>query len=633
MEVVLQMTTTRAERYLCCAVAYRNHDAPLATLPATFESEEAAVAQLMNVLWHEAKESMRTEIARPEDPFLHPVDIDTPEPGIVTSRAKGEVMRRQVPLPKVAYAVGRARDEAASAPSVRLTPVKTVEEATNQAALREQAAQQARRKEAQKDIRVERAARKREEERRQESDEDRQQRLQAAREKRAQKKLEKQQREKEGHDEQAPEQGPEERRGEEQPGEQMVTEEDPSDPGALPLADVLESEAGADRAAQIVMPERAKGKGNKARYFSSPVSFDRHLSALEDVALNEKLREAVLFGTPSANVVIIHGPPGTGKTRKLASMVPTYAREGRVLCCAPTNVGTANLYKQVLTHCPDASLLLAPSRTPDDTPVTSQTPFANVVCCTVSGRSGPLLNGEKFDVVIVDEAAQCMEAWVWSLLRCETHTIVMAGDNKQLPALTSETGAQHGHDRSMMERLIATGYPTEFLECQHRMHPQIVDFPNRKFYDSRLQTDYAPPTSTQPVEPYELVQVDGECDVAGTSYVNAKEVEVCAKLQKRLGKSYDEVIVITPYQAQARALLAAGVTNVHTIDSFQGREASAVILSIVRCHEMGFWNDSRRLNVALTRAKHCLRIVGNCKRWTGVLSQLAADATSRDVVR
>lgn len=624
------MTTTRAERYLCCAVAYRNHDAPLTELPTTFESEKSAVGHMMNVLWHEAKESMRAEIARPEDAFLHPVDIDTAEPGIVTSRAKGEVMRRQVPLPTVAYAIGRAKDKVDTTPSVHLGPLKTMEEAANQAALREQAAQEARKKNAQKEIRTERAARKREEQRNQESEEDRQERLKVAREKRAQKKLEKQQQEQEETHEQPA--APERTATEREPGPSETSE---TETGATPLslADVLESEAGADRAAQIVMPTRAKGKGDKARYFSSPVPFDRHLSALEDVALNEKLREAVLFATPSTNLVIIHGPPGTGKTRQLASMVPKYARVGRVLCCAPTNVGTANLYQQVLTHCPDASLLLAPSRTPDDTPVTSQTPFANVVCCTVSGRSGPLLNSEKFDVVIVDEAAQCMEAWMWSLLRFETHTIVMAGDNKQLPALTSETGAGHGHDRSMMERLIATGYPVEFLQCQHRMHPHIVDFPNRMFYDSRLQTNYIPPTSVESVEPYELLDVDGECVAAGTSFMNSAEVGVCVKLQKRLRKTYEQVVVITPYQAQARALLAAGVTNVHTIDSFQGREASAVIVSIVRCHEMGFWNDCRRLNVALTRAKHCLRIVGNCKRWTGLLSQLAADATSRNVVR
>ena len=121
------------------------------------------------------------------------------------------------------------------------------------------------------------------------------------------------------------------------------------------------------------------------------------------------------------------------------------------------------------------------SRTPTETPVTNQSPRARVVCCTVSGRSGPLLDSEEFDVILVDEAGQCMEAWFWSLLRTEVHSIIMVGDTRQLPALASTEGVKRGYDRSLMERLVNAGYPSKLLPCQYRMHPEIASFPNRKY--------------------------------------------------------------------------------------------------------------------------------------------------------
>ena len=103
--------------------------------------------------------------------------------------------------------------------------------------------------------------------------------------------------------------------------------------------------------------------------------------------------------------------------------------------------------------------------------------------------------------------------------------------------------------------------------------------------------------------------------------------------KKNFREHYEHVVIITPYQGQTRALLAAGASHVHTIDSFQGHEADAVIISTVRQKEIGFWSDKRRLSVALTRAKHCLRVVGAAHEWSSELSRLAADAETRGLLK
>ena len=615
------MSSTQAERFLCCAVAYRNReDTEMAAVPSTFENEEQAIKCMIDVLWHEAKVSMQTEITQPEDTFLHPVDIDTTEPGIVTSRARHEVMRRPLPLPQVAYGVMKKKTVKNKSPTkVQIPPAQSMEEALQKALHREKTSQEARQQRACKEIKADarrertKSNKEKKAEAKQETEDERAERLQIARDKRAQKKLEKQQEVNDNANE--------------------ATQDTKIDPDIKTVTEMLECEADVESNANAVMPERPKGKlCSKMRFFKSPIPYDRHMSALELAGLSDALRNPILHAETSAQLVIIQGPPGTGKTRHLASLVTRYVECGdRVLCCAPTNVGTANLYERILVHHPEASLLLPPSHTPDETPVTVQSPHAQVVCCTISGRNGRLVQQEKFDVVIVDEAAQCMEAWMWSVLREEVHTLIMAGDTQQLPALTSETGTVYKHNRSLMERLVEMNYPTQTLDCQRRMHPHIVAFPNRRFYNSCLQTDYASSAPSDSI-PYQIIGVDGTCVAAGTSYVNKKEVKFCVKLVDKLQENFQTVVVITPYQAQARALLAAGVKRVHTVDSFQGHEADAVIISVVRQRDIGFWVDERRLNVALTRAKHCLRIIGSCNEWSGILAELVADAKSRGLL-
>ena len=120
----------RADRLLCCAVAYRNAEVEGHLLPDKFSGEKEAVDSMMKVLWFEAKHSMSEQIPAPDEAYLHPVDIDSGEPGIVTSKSKQpEILRRKVPLPQVVYHKRAPRQ----APAVKIDPPCSVEDAHTEA--------------------------------------------------------------------------------------------------------------------------------------------------------------------------------------------------------------------------------------------------------------------------------------------------------------------------------------------------------------------------------------------------------------------------------------------------------------------------------------------------------------------
>lgn len=625
--------TDRADRLLCCAVAYRNAEVPSNVIPESFANENDAVSSMMNALWFEARQSMSENISAPEDTYLHPVDIDTDEPGIVASKTKQtDILRRKAPLPRVVYE--KAKRER---PRVQVDAPCTLAEATAEADARVVKSAKAEQSRARRELRSEqRSLAKLEEKnekkrlRENETKEERAERLADARAKREERKREKKEESRVSKEEKDPDNDPPP--SDDTPSEAAPDSESKNTPSnadvVLHVQELLEMESEADVAHHKLLPSRIRARDKKARFFQSPVPHDRHLCALEQAGLHKSIRDAVLKGKASSALTIIHGPPGTGKTRRLASMLSELPT-GRVFACAPTNVGTANLYARLLDYDASSALLMPPSRIPVGTPITSQNPQARVVCSTISGRAGPLLDSESFDTVIIDEAGQCMEAWVWCLLRPEVRRVIMVGDTHQLPALVSSDGEGLKHGRSMMERLLNLGYDAEFLSVQRRMNPEIVAFPNRQFYDGRLATEYAAHVD---VPPYQVVDVDGVCEEVGTSFVNRAEIEACLQLSKDLKETFERVVIICPYQAQTRELLAAGAIDVHTVDSFQGQEADAVVLSMVRHGDIGFWNDKRRLNVALTRAKHCLRVVGACSKWTGLLAELTKDARKRNKI-
>ena len=359
---------------------------------------------------------------------------------------------------------------------------------------------------------------------------------------------------------------------------------------------------------------------DKVKLYESPLPFHRHITALEECEPNELLVPALLEGKEikgDAFIKLFHGPPGTGKTyRLMQELLDIYHNDKhtKILVCAPSNIATMNMYyraKQLKIKC---SLVVSDSKMPKD--IKDNDIFNDkVIFSTISMRFGSKLRNVHFSTIMMDEAAQCQESWVWGLLRPELKYIYMAGDPHQLPALVSEDGYKYNHGRSMMERLISLGYPSELLDTQRRMHPDIVKFPNKMYYDNKLKTDYKQ-IKDNLIKPFEIINIDGEEERVGTSYLNKIEAEKVNLLYNELKNEFSEVIVISPYQAQCNLLKKLNKEmDIHTVDSFQGREADVVILTTVRTKNLGFWFDYRRLNVAMTRAKHVLRIVGNKDSW------------------
>lgn len=629
--------TSRADRLLCCAVAYNNaevKDMPIPVINSTVSTEDV-IQNMMNVLWFEAKEGMKQVMTEaPIEPYLHAVDIDTTEPGIVSSKNKMDIHRRQVPLPQVQY---KRRDPIKLYNTFNdLTPQLDNNDAIEKAILMTCKEQKKCERSAKKELKCEQESidklRKREDakrKRQEETAEERKIRLAEMREKRAQKRAEKEQddmKKDATSDDGAVQSLEVEANLSKAENEQSLTNV------AVDVQELLEAEA-ADVIHHSLLPQRVRAKNRKTRFFPSPVPFDRHLGALEACWPSQHIKEALIDLIPDARMQLIQGPPGTGKTTELLAQIKRFP-ESRIFICACTNVGAANLYTRAINDGIMCSLLMPQSRIPPGTPVTSQNPNGRIICSTISGRAGPILDSEVFDVVLVDEAAQCMEAWMWGIIRPEVGHIIMAGDTAQLPALVSERGRTLGHDRSMMQRLMESNYPFQFLNVQRRMHPEIVKFPNKKFYNNELDSNYNLHKTIPSIPHYCIKNVQGECHEIGTSFLNEVEALYCVKLATELKDCVsNDVILLCPYQAQARQLLSLGSgIPVHTIDSFQGREADVVVLSIVRTSSCGFWSDPRRLCVALTRAKHVLHIVGNCKEWTHELKELYQDAKERDCI-
>jgi superfamily I DNA and/or RNA helicase len=159
-----------------------------------------------------------------------------------------------------------------------------------------------------------------------------------------------------------------------------------------------------------------------------------------------------------------------------------------------------------------------------------------------------------------------------------------------------------------MERLMANGYDnTVTLTVQNRMAPEIMELANRLVYQGRLTCGpHAPPGGR--VEIRRLPE--GREEAIGTSYRNNVEVDAALSVQDLADE--EDVVFLCPYVAQCRLFLSKGTSRpVHTVDSFQGREADVVILSMVRdgTSGVGFWSDIRRVNVALTRARRRLIVL------------------------
>ncbi|KAM7516799.1 hypothetical protein LguiA_006382 [Lonicera macranthoides] len=289
---------------------------------------------------------------------------------------------------------------------------------------------------------------------------------------------------------------------------------------------------------------------------------------------------------------------------------------------------------------------------------------AEVVFTTVSSSGRKLFSRltHGFDMVVIDEAAQASEVAVLPPLALGAARCVLVGDPQQLPAtVISKAAGTLLYSRSLFERFQQAGCPTMLLSVQYRMHPQIRDFPSRYFYQGRL-TDSESVTNRpeeiyhkdpllRPYIFYDITHGRESHRGGSVSYQNIHEAQFCLRLYEYLQKTLKtsglgkvSVGIITPYKLQLKCLQRefddvlksedGKDVYINTVDAFQGQERDVIIMSCVRAsnHGVGFVADIRRMNVALTRARRALWVMGNANAlmksedWAALI----ADAKARN---
>ncbi|MBQ8018564.1 MAG: IGHMBP2 family helicase [Methanobrevibacter sp.] len=255
---------------------------------------------------------------------------------------------------------------------------------------------------------------------------------------------------------------------------------------------------------------------------------------------------------------------------------------------------------------------------------------SDVILATNSSAALESISRVKFDVAIIDEASQ---ATIPSVLIpiAKAHRFILAGDHKQLPpTIISERAGELS--KTLFEELIRMySNKSQLLNVQYRMNSLLMKFPNEEFYNNGLKSD----SSVDDITINDIldgehdeeallfvdtsdVDLEGETHLKDSkSIVNNLEAEISAKLVQDYlndGIEVDDIGIISPYADQVKIIQEMTPVEVKTVDGFQGREKEIIIISTVRSNEnenIGFLRDLRRLNVAITRAKRKLIIVGN----------------------
>ena len=578
------------------------HEACLRTekVPLKFDNVAAVFETMRLVLLHEARESVRqpTACTTGSLQFLT-VDVDTPQPGIFD---KDETLLRKASddIVRLSYAPASATRRAPDGGAARRRRSRSPCRTRSRRRTRAKRRAPRRRPRPRSGRRAGRSASGRGSRRRRRS---------ARRGWKRQGTAEEAQGEEQQEEEEA--------RAAPPPEEEEEEEEAPPPPPPLSKKEEAPPPAADEADPELLVVGNARpsdhGRKRKPQIAVNAAPHHRHLYGLTRAALelHDGIAQALLRGVASDAVLLIDGPPGTGKTTQLVERLPA---EGRVLLAAASNVAATNLYERCLqAGYDDVSLVLPRERVPLGTAVLSNDPGARIVCATISGRNGPRLDDEAFEHVFVDEAAQTMEAWIWTLMRADVRSLTLAGDVRQLPAVVSSSGQALSHQRSIMERLLALKYERVVsLTTQNRMAPQLLAYPNAEFYGSTLTTGPAAPADGF-IKFHPAVNAREE--KVETSYRSTAEAEMCLRVLKAVQKAGEnDAVILVPYVAQMTEIVSRSkdaASRTCTLDGFQGREADVVILSLVRdgTAGFGFWDDDRRLNVALTRARRQLHVI------------------------
>ncbi len=412
--------------------------------------------------------------------------------------------------------------------------------------------------------------------------------------------------------------------------------------------------------------------------YPSSIGVDRQLAALHDAVLtgdpdrkdvlfgrrppafsppagetfvddNEAQDEAVRRALGAEDLALIHGPPGTGKTHTLATVVRALVERGeRVLLSAFTNRAVDNAlatlreqgFEDVVrvgteTGVADEhqSFRLRTGGDPHDRADALRS--APVVAATTAGCGSRAMRACSFDVAVVDEAGQLTEPATLAAVE-RADRFVLVGDHQQLPPVVRSDGVPGGDgadydlDRSLFERLVDL-HPEAavMLDRQYRMHQRIQYFSSREFYDGQLRPASAEVAGRRLGDldgvdpdalPADLADPVSFTDPDGDQTGNANPIEadaVADTVEAYLGAGLapDDVGVIAPFRAQVAEIRkrVPEAVAVDTVDRFQGSAREAIVVSFVATGSMDspVFEDHRRTNVALTRAKRSLALVGD----------------------
>ncbi|MBO4800585.1 MAG: AAA family ATPase [Bacteroidaceae bacterium] len=267
---------------------------------------------------------------------------------------------------------------------------------------------------------------------------------------------------------------------------------------------------------------------------------------------------------------------------------------------------------------------------------------AKVIASTLAGSANRLLTGMKFGTLFIDEAAQALEAACWIAIR-KAHRVIFAGDHRQLPpTIKSPEAMRGGLDHTLMQYIVEQKpQAVSLLRVQYRMCDTIMQFPNHEFYGGLLQS--APEVKYRGILDWDTAVewVDSDSppaesgeSTAGLSRANPLEAQLTLDTLKRyfekigrerLLEERVDVGIISPYKGQVQLLRRLlrqdrywkpfrSLIAVNTVDGFQGQERDVIVISLVRSNDqgdIGFLRDLRRMNVAITRARMKLIILGD----------------------
>ncbi|GAB5417226.1 MAG: AAA domain-containing protein [Crocinitomicaceae bacterium] len=405
-----------------------------------------------------------------------------------------------------------------------------------------------------------------------------------------------------------------------------------------------------------------------------------------DEKLNESQNRAVRAMELNEELLLLHGPPGTGKTTTLvAGIAQMVSKEQRIVVTAPSNAAVDHIARE-LVRAGVKILRVGNTLKVDEAiyPFTSEGGMqgskeqkqikrlkiqseelrkmafqykrnfgkeeraqrsllfkevkrirkeikdirsyfdeklmdaAEVILGTPVGLKNSLNETDHFDVLVMDEAGQALEPLAWSVFPL-ADSWVLAGDPYQLPpTVLSEEAQKLGFNKSILERCFKNAQQVFLLDTQYRMRASISQFSSYYFYNGNLKTPNHLNDSGEHVLYFDTAGTGFEEKSGddGTSRINEGELDIVSKLIASEKLDVKNLAFISPYSGQvalAREQLSDQI-RINTIDSFQGQECETVIISLVRSNqeaEIGFLKDYRRMNVAITRAKERLYIVGD----------------------